>query len=141
MRTDLILEFLSKQRLENQYNNYENIILIEHFCDLRNISLPNFELSKREYLVLVSKKIKLNLKSFFEQHGKEMKKIVINTITRVITRRTLNYVLDKIFKKEKQKKRVQKGGSENIKVYKPEIDKLIQENIKFIKKTRKIIKK
>ncbi len=140
MKTELIKNFLKEHHLQGQKSNYDNIIQIEYFSKRRDIDLPNFELSKKEYITLVLKKIKHKIGLFYDKYSELITKEVLRVMTRVITRRTMNYILDKIFKKEK-KKRVLKGGEVDLEKYQKQVNSITKEIIKFIDNTKNIIKK
>ena len=140
MKTELIKNFLKEHYLQPQKSNYDNIIQIEYYTKRRDIDLPNFELSKKEYITLVLKKIKHRIGLFYDKYHELVTKSIIQVMTRVITRRTTNYILDKIFKKEK-KKRVLKGGEVDLEKYQKQINLITKEIIRFIDNTKNIIKK
>lgn len=140
MKTELIKNFLKEHHLQGQKSNYDNIIQIEYYTKRRDIDLPNFELSKKEYITLVLKKIKHRIGLFYDKYSELITKEVLRVMARVITRRTLNYIADNIFKKEK-KKRVSKGGEVDLEKYQKQINSISNEIIKFINHTKNIIKK
>ncbi len=140
MKTELIKNFLKEHHLQEQKSNYDNIIQIEYYSKRRDIDLPNFELSKKEYIALVLKKIKHRIGLFYDKYNELVTKSIIQVMTRIITRRTTNYILDKIFKKEK-KKRTLKGGEIDLEKYQKQVNSITKEIIRFIDNTKNIIKK